>query len=120
MQYISGALIAVSLVASFYFGTKALIKPEGLEVYNLAGISHFGIQLWGVYLMLSSLLLLFPKTFVFANGMMLVNTIFTITSFLIIKDFKGAGIEILNGSIPVILLLIGYPKVLLDLILNSK
>jgi len=45
MQYISILLIFISVVASFYFGIKAQLSPNSLEVYTQAGISGLGIKL---------------------------------------------------------------------------
>jgi len=64
----------------------------------------------------SVLLLLFPKIFVFANVMMLFNCLFTIVCFLILNNLKGAGIELINALIPMILLYIGYPKVFMQIV----
>lgn len=118
MQYVSGALIIICLVASFFFGIKAQVTPSSLEVYNQAGLSEGSVRAWGCFLMLGSILLLFPKTFVIANGMMIANSIFTIICFLLIKDVRGAGIEVLNSMIPIILLYFGYPKDLVTWIIK--
>ena len=52
--------------------------------------------------------------------MMIANGLFTITCFLFIKDYKGAGIEVINALVPISLLIIGYPKDLIDLVMKSN
>lgn len=109
MHYISGILITISLISSFYFGIKAQSTPENIVVYNSAGISLIGIKVWGIYLMISAILLVFPRTFIYGNVMMILNSLFTLSCFLIIKDAKGAGMEFIYMMVPILLLIIGYP-----------
>ena len=113
MKIISATLILISLTASMYYLFVGLTKPETILVYNKAHIPHWGIQLWASILAISGILLLFPPTFKLAGVLMILNSLFTIICFVIVKDWKGGFFEFLFLQIPIFLLWAGYP--ILDL-----
>lgn len=109
IKVISAILILVSFTASIYYLFVGLIKPETLLVYKGAKIPNKGVQLWALVLGGSGVLLLFPPTFKLATILMILNSLFTITCLIIIRDWKGAFFEFLFLQIPVFLLWAEYP-----------
>ncbi len=109
MKIISTLLIFISLAASLYYAFAGLIKPETALVYNKAHIPPWGIQLWAFTLGVSGILLLFPQTFKPAGVLMILNSLFTIVCFIIVKDWRGGFFEFVFLQIPVFLLWAGYP-----------
>jgi hypothetical protein len=92
-----------------YYLFVGLTKPETMLVYNKAHIPRSGIQLWALILAISGILLLFPQTFKLGGMLMILNSLFTIICFVIIKDWKGGFFEFLFLQIPIFLLWAGYP-----------
>lgn len=109
VNVISCLLILISVVASLYYAFVGLTKPETAVVYNKAHIPLWGIQLWAATLGISGILLLFPQTFKLAGVLMIMNSLFTIVCFIIVKDWTGGFLEFIFLQIPVFLLWAGYP-----------
>lgn len=114
MKIVSALLIIVSLTASMYYLFVGLTKPETVLVYNKASIPHWGIQLWAVTLSVSGMLLLFPQSFKVGVVLLIMNSLFTIACFVVIRDWKGGFFEFVFLQIPVFLLWAGYPVSVLD------
>lgn len=110
----STILILLSIAASMYYLIVGLIRPETVLVYNKANISHAGIQLWALILGISGTLLLFPQTFKLTAVLMILNSLFTIICFIVIKDWKGGFSEFIFMQIPIFLLWTGYPLAVLE------
>jgi hypothetical protein len=91
-----------------------LIKPETLQVYNKATISHVWIQLLSLGLGIGGILLLFPQTFKLGGVLLLLHSLTTIICFVIIKDWKGGFFEFIFMQIPVFLLWVDYPLSVLE------
>jgi len=105
----SAILIAVSLVASVYYLVAGLTKPESMVVYTRANVPVWGIRTWAVLLGAGGMFLLFPSTFRLGTILMVINSLFTITCFVIAKDYRGGFVEFVLLQIPVFLLWVGYP-----------
>jgi hypothetical protein len=118
MKTISVILILVSLIASLYYLFAGWTKPESMVVYSRANIPLWGIRIWAVLLGAGGILLLFPNTFKLATILLIINSLFTITCFVIGKDLRGGFIEFLFMQIPVFLLWVGYPSFILSQIRN--
>lgn len=114
MKVISTFLIILSLSASVYYLFVGLIKPEILLVYNKAGIPHWGIQLWALILGISGILLVFPLTFKTAATFMILNSLFTLTCFVVTRDWRGGLLEFIFLQIPIFLLWVGYSLSVLE------
>ena len=109
MKTTSAILIAVSLVASVYYLVAGLTKPESMVVYTRANVPVWGIRTWAVLLGAGGMFLLFPSTFRLGTILMVINSLFTITCFVIAKDYRGGFVEFVLLQIPVFLLWVGYP-----------
>lgn len=69
-------------------------KPEMLEMFNKWNLSRSTLIITGAVTLLASVLILFPKTFVWGNFLMTAGILLMICLHLMDKNFKGALIEI--------------------------
>ena len=69
-------------------------KPEMLEMFSKWGFSKTGVMINGLITMISALLILYPKTFVWGNFIMAAGILMIICLHLLDKDLKGVAIEI--------------------------
>jgi hypothetical protein len=109
VKTVSTILIVICLIASLYYLVVGLVKPETVVVYNNANIPLWGIRLWAFIGGVGGVLLLFPQTFKFAGSLMILNSMFTIACFVVIRDLKGGVIEFVLLQIPIFILWGGYP-----------
>ena len=101
----------MSFTASLYYFIVGMCKPEILNVYSKANIPSWGIRSWAVIVGIGGLLILFPQTFKSGGVLMILNSLFTIGCFVVIKNIWGGFFELLFLQIPVYLLWNGYPIV---------
>ncbi len=92
-------LNAVLMLIAVFMGTKQgwnmlSTKPEMLEMFGKWNFSKNAIIINGAVTLLSSILILFPKTFVWGNFLMAAGILMIICLQLLNKDLKGAAIEI--------------------------
>ena len=69
-------------------------KPEMLAMFSKWHFNNQSLIVLGTITMLSALLILFPRTFVFGNFLMAVTILFIICLQLSTKNLKGAAIEL--------------------------
>ncbi len=69
-------------------------KPEMLELFSKWGFSKTGVMINGIITMISALLILFPKTFVWGNFLMAAGILMIMCFHLLDKDLKGFAIEL--------------------------
>lgn len=69
-------------------------KPEMLEMFGKWNFTKTGLMINGAITMLSALLIIFPKTFVWGNFLMAAGILLIICLHLADKDLKGVGIEL--------------------------
>lgn len=69
-------------------------KPEILEMFGKWNIGKFGVMAIGFFTILSSILMLIPKTFLWGNFLMAAGILLMMCLHLQDKDLKGAAIEI--------------------------
>lgn len=95
VKIINGVLILFAVFMGLKQGwAMASGKPEMIELFSKWPVSKSGIMILGIVTLVSALLILFPKTFVWGNFLM-AATILLITCFhLFQKDLKGAAIEV--------------------------
>jgi hypothetical protein len=113
-KIISTVLILISVIASLYYLFVGLVKSETVALYNRANIPRWGIQTWALMLGIGGILLLFPQTFSLAAVLMILNSLFTIGCFWVIRDYKGGFFELAFMQIPIFLLWVGYPLSVLE------
>jgi len=69
-------------------------KVEMLDMFGKWHFSNRGLFLFGLVTLLSSVLILFPITFIWGNLLMAITILFIICLQLSIKDLKAAAIEV--------------------------
>jgi len=69
-------------------------KPEILEMFQKWNVGKTGVAIIGVITLLSVILILIPKTFVFGNFLMAASILLIICQYLNAGDLKGVLIEI--------------------------
>lgn len=95
LKIFNSALILFAVFMGTKHGWNMLTaKPEMLEMFGKWNFSRNAVVLNGVITLLASLLILFPKTFVWGNFLMATGILMIICLQLLYKDLKGAAIEI--------------------------
>lgn len=84
-------------------------KPEMLEMFGKWNFSKNAVILNGAITLLASLLILFPKTFVWGNFLMAAGILMIICLQLLYKDLRGAAIEIPFLLLNLIIIYLQHP-----------
>lgn len=90
---------ALLILFAVYMGVKqgsAMLtgKPEMLELFGKWGFGKSGVAINGAITILASVLILFPKTFVWGNFLMAAGILLIICFHLLDRDLKGVGVEL--------------------------
>lgn len=90
---------SVLILFAVFMGTKhgwnmLTAKPEMLEMFGKWNFSKNAVVINGAVTLLASVLILFPKTFVWGNFLMAAGILMIICLQLLNKDLKGVAIEI--------------------------
>ncbi|KFF74785.1 hypothetical protein HX13_12260 [Chryseobacterium sp. P1-3] len=104
LKIINSALILVAVFMGFKQGMAMVSgKPEMAAMFGKWGFDKTGLMINGIITIAASLMILFPKTFVWGNFLMAAGILLIICFHLADKDFKGVLIELpfllLNGII---------------------
>ncbi len=95
LKIINSVLILFAIFMGFKQGYAMLsAKPEMLEMFGKWNFSKNAVVINGAITLLASILILFPKTFVWGNFLMAAGILMIICLQLLNKDLKGAAIEI--------------------------
>ena len=95
VKTINSALILFALYMGLKQGWAMFSgKPEMLEMFGKWGFGDAALKTLGALTMLSALLILLPKTFVWGNFLMAAGILLIICFHLLDRDLKGAGIEL--------------------------
>ena len=87
------------MLGAVFMGIKqgfamASTKPAMLEMFGKWGFGTYGVTAFGTITMLSAVLIVFPKTFVWGNFLMAAGILMIMCFQLLNKDLKGFGIEL--------------------------
>lgn len=94
IKLINGILILIAVFMGLKQGwAMASGKPEMLEMFGKWGFTKTGVMINGIVTVISALLILFPKTFVWGNFLMAATILMIICFHLLEKDLKGVAIE---------------------------
>ncbi len=90
---------AVLILFAVYMGLKqgwAMLsgKAEMLEMFSKWHFNKTGLMINGAVTMLSALLILYPKTFLWGNFLMAAGILLIICFHLLDRDLKGVAIEL--------------------------
>lgn len=95
LKIFNSALILFAVFMGARHGWNMLTaKPEMLEMFGKWNFSKNAVILNGAVTLLASLLILFPKTFVWGNFLMAAGILMIICLQLLYKDLRGAAIEL--------------------------
>ena len=95
LKIINSALILFAVFMGTKHGWNMLTaKPEMLEMFGKWNVSKDAVVINGAITLLASVLILFPKTFVWGNFLMAAGILMIICLQLLHKDLKGAAIKI--------------------------
>jgi hypothetical protein len=95
LKIINSVLILVAVFMGFKQGYAMFsAKPEMLEMFSKFGFGKNAVMINGAITILSAVLILFPKTFVWGNFLMAAGILMIICLELLHKDLKGAAIEL--------------------------
>jgi hypothetical protein len=84
-------------------------KPEMLEMFGKWGIGKAGLQLNGAITIISVLLILYPKTFVWGNFLMAAGILLIICFHMLDKDLKGVLIELPFLMLNLVIIYLQHP-----------
>ncbi|MBX2952804.1 MAG: DoxX family protein [Leadbetterella sp.] len=84
-------------------------KPEMLEMFGKWNFSKNAVIINGAVTLLASVLILFPKTFLWGNFLMAAGILMIICLQLVSKDLKGAAIEIPFLLLNLIIIYLQHP-----------
>lgn len=95
LKIINPALILFAVFMGLKHGWNMLtVKPEMLAMFSKWNFSKNAIIINGAITLIASILILFPKTFVWGNLLMAAGILMIICMQLLHKDLKGVAIEI--------------------------
>ena len=84
-------------------------KPEMLEMFGKWGFSKTGLMINGIITMVSALMILFSKTFVWGNFIMAAGVLMIMCFHLLDKDLKGVAIELPFFLLNLVIIYLQYP-----------
>jgi len=84
-------------------------KPEMVELFSKWGFGKSGLMAIGAITILSAVLLLLPKTFVWGNFLMAAGILLIICFHLLDKDLKGVAIELPFFLLNLIIIYLQHP-----------
>ena len=111
-KIISGILILVTValhLKHFWDGLHINESPEALKMLNELNISKTYLPIFGVATLLVAILIVFPKTFFFANLLNALTIVTIMAMALRVENYKIALMEIPFLMIPLILIWLKHP-----------
>ena len=92
-------LNSILIIFAVFMGLKqgwAMLsaKPEMMTIFSKWNFNKTGVMIMGAVTMLSAVLIVFPKTFVWGNFLMAAGILLMICFHLLKKDLNGAAIEL--------------------------
>jgi len=107
-------LNSLLILFAVYMGTKqgwAMLnsKPEMMAMFGKWGFGKTGVMIFGAVTLVSSLLILFPKTFIWGNFLMAATILCLVCFHLLDKNLKGAATELPFLLINLVIVYLQYP-----------
>lgn len=110
LKIINSVLILVAVVMGLKQGWAMFSgKTEMLEMFGKWNINKTGLVLIGATTMISALMILFPKTFVWGNFLMAAGILLIICFHLMDRDLKGVAIELPFLLLNLIIIYLQHP-----------
>ncbi|HMY84350.1 MAG: DoxX family protein [Saprospiraceae bacterium] len=115
LRILNSVLILFAVFMGIKHGWNMLTaKPEMLEMFGKWNFSKNAVIVNGAITLLASLLILFPKTFVWGNFLMAAGILMIICLQLLNKDLKGAAIEIPFLLLNLVIIYLQHPFRIMD------
>lgn len=115
LRILNSVLILFAVFMGIKHGWNMLTaKPEMLEMFGKWNFSKNAVIINGAITLLASLLILFPKTFVWGNFLMAAGILMIICLQLLNKDLKGAAIEIPFLLLNLVIIYLQHPFRIMD------
>ena len=110
IKIINGILILVAVFMGLKQGWAMTSgKSEMLEMFGKWGFTKTGVMINGIVTIVSALLILFPKTFLWGNFLMAATILMIICFHLLERDLKGVAIEIPFLFLNLIIIYLQHP-----------
>lgn len=110
IKILNGILILIAVGMGLKQGYAMFSgKPEMLEMFSKWGFSKTGVMINGLITMISALLILHPKTFVWGNFIMAAGVLMIMCFHLLHKDLKGMAIELPFLLLNLIIIYLQHP-----------
>ena len=110
LKIINGILILVAVFMGLKQGYAMLTgKPEMMEMFGKWNFNKTGLTITGAVTMLSAIMILFPKTFVWGNFLMAAGILLIICFHLMDKDLKGVAIELHFLLLTLVIIYLQHP-----------
>jgi hypothetical protein len=110
LKVINSALILVAVVMGIKQGWAMVSgKEEMLAMFEKWHFSKSGVMIFGAVTLISALLILFPKTFVWGNFLMAASILLIICFHLFDKDIKGVAVELPFFLLNLIIIYLQHP-----------
>jgi hypothetical protein len=112
IKIFNSILILVAVFMGLKQGSAMLTtKPEMLEMFSKWNFSKTAIMTNGAITIISALLILFPKTFVWGNFLMAAGILMIICFHLLDKDLKGVAIELPFFLLNLLIIYLQHPLI---------
>jgi len=110
VKIINSILILVTLFMGFKQGYAMFSgKPEMMEMFGKWGFSKTALMINGAVTMISALLILHPKTFLWGNFLMAAGILMIICFHLLDIDLKGVLVEMPFLLLNLVIIYLQYP-----------
>lgn len=110
IRTLNAILIAVAVFMGLKQGYAMLTgKPEMLEMFGKWGFSKTAVMINGAITIISALLILHPKTFVWGNFIMAAGVLMIMCLHLLDRDLKGVAIELPFLLLNLVIIYLQYP-----------
>lgn len=110
LRVINGALMLIAVLMGLKQGWAMFSgKEEMLTLFSKWHFTKTGVMINGIVTMVSALLILHPKTFLWGNFLMAAGILLIICFHLLDKDLKGVVIELPFLLLNLIIIYLQYP-----------
>ena len=110
LKILNSVLILFAVFMGLKHGWNMLTaKPEMLEMFGKWNFSKTAVIMNGAVTLLASILMLFPKTFLWGNFLMAAGILMIICLQLLHRDLKGVAIEIPFLLLNLIIIYLQHP-----------
>lgn len=107
--FVTLALLTFVVIGLSVMGTRTLLDPDRLDLFNHLGFARASVLAWAVYSVLGALLMAHPRTYVLGNVMLLANNVFIIGVCLKGGSLSSAVGEAAAMLLPLFFLWAGHP-----------